>query len=181
MVVALAPEAIDLSLPEYVIGKAFQTCTYPGIRQCIAIAGRRQSFMICTHVSPGATAQDISDTFGHMRDLGGTWVSSWYVVGPFDIHFSTASAQWKSAQNIRDTFKKEFSDASADHWILDVSAQRSRKMVLPGMTLPATTGCLHIKAERDGVGNGIAFSYKGDIGPYRINWSPLYSGSFSRF
>ena len=179
--VILVDDANNQNLPEYRIGKAMQTCIYPGIRQCFAIAGRRQSFMICTHVSPGATAEDISDTFEHMRALGGAWVSSWYVVGPFADHFSTSTAQWKSAQAIRDTFKTEFRDASADHWVLDVSAQRNRKMVLRGMTLAATTGYLNIKAERDRAGNGVSFSYKGDIGPYRENWVQIYSGSFSRF
>jgi len=181
MAVILVDDANDQSLPEYRIGKAMQTCIYPGIRQCFAIAGRRQSFMICTHVSPGATAEDISETFEHMRALGGTWVSSWYVVGPFAEHFGTPNAQWKSVQDIRNRFKEKFRDASADHWILDVSAQRNRKMVLEGMTLAATTGYLNIKAERETDGNGIDFSYKGDIGPYKNTWSPLYSGSFSRF
>jgi hypothetical protein len=61
--VQLVNEANNKGLVEYTVGKAMCTCVYPGIAQCFAIAGRRQSIMACIHVSPGATAENISHTF----------------------------------------------------------------------------------------------------------------------
>lgn len=181
MNVELLTEGNDLNVEEGQIGKAMQSAIFPGIAQCFAIAGRRQSFMICTHVTPGSSAQDITDTFELMRELGGTWVSSWHVVGPFSEHFNTSTAQWTSVQDIRDTFSTAFSGASADHWILDVTTQRNRQVLEPGFTIPTKTNYLDIKAERDATGSGIRFSYKGDRGAYRNKWHSLFSGSFSRF
>jgi hypothetical protein len=121
--VALVPEANNQSLVEYCVGRANSSCVCPGIAQCFAIFGRRQSFMTCTHVSPGATAQNMTDTFQYLREIGGNWATSWHIVGPFANHFSDSRAIWKSAQNIRDAFKAELGDNGADYWIFDVSKQ----------------------------------------------------------
>jgi hypothetical protein len=139
--------------------------------------------MICTHVSPGATTQDISDTFGHLRDLGGNWVTSWHIVGPFTDHFNTSSAQWKSVQDIRNTFATEFGDTGADHWILDISKQRHKSVDcksegFSGEFRYQETGCVKVKAELDTGANKIRFFYQGDRG--NLGWVRLYNKSFSR-
>ena len=108
-------------------------------------------------------------------------MSNWYVVGPFAEHFNTSTAQWTSVRDIRDTFSTAFSDASADHWILDVSTQRNRKVLEPGFDIPTKTNYLDIRAVRDAASSVITFSYKGDSGAYRQTWHALFSGIFSRF
>jgi hypothetical protein len=104
-----------------------QTCVYPGIAQCFAIAGWTESGILCTHVSPGATKDDIASTFASLRDMGGSEVMYWYVVGPSAQHFAVAKAQWRSVKNIKETFKREFSNKTAVHSILDATAERNTK------------------------------------------------------
>lgn len=178
--IVLVEERNDQRLVEYTVGKAGQSCIYPGIAQCFAIAGRRHSFMTCTHVSPGATAQNISDTFRYLRDIGGNWCTSWHVIGPFGDHFNHSAAQWKSVQDIRDTFKSEFGETGADHWILDVTKQRHTPVLEEGFTIPTSFGSIDVKAELDTTANKIRFFYKGDRGPNR-NWIRLFNRKFSRF
>jgi hypothetical protein len=91
----LDPKA-DQSLPEYCVGQASTTCLYPGIAQCFAIAGWLKGEMLCTHVSPGATKEEIDTTFEYLRDMGGDQAQRWYVVGPFTNHFAVVKAQWRS-------------------------------------------------------------------------------------
>ena len=178
--VQLVAEANNQRLVEYTVGKASNTCIYPGIAQCFAIAGRRHSFMACTHVSPGATAENISDTFKYLREIGGNWVSSWHVIGPFVDHFNCTTAAWKSVQDIRATFTAEFGDTGADHWILDVSKQRHTSVLEDGFTIPTEFGSIDVKAELATADNKIRFYFKGDRGP-NMDWNRLYNRKFSRF
>ncbi|MFT6675413.1 MAG: hypothetical protein ACJAVM_001605 [Sulfitobacter sp.] len=179
--VQLVTESNNLRLVEYSVGKTAGSCVYPGIAQCFAIAGRRQSFMACTHISPGATAENISDTFKYLREIGGNWATSWHIIGPFVDHFNCTTAQWRSVQDIRDTFKTEFGDTGADHWILDVSTQRHTRLVEEGFTLSTEFGSIDVKAELATADNKIRFYYKGDRGPDKDNWTRLFNRKFSRF
>ncbi|MCP5087321.1 MAG: hypothetical protein GY952_11025 [Rhodobacteraceae bacterium] len=178
--VQLVTEANNQRLVEYTVGKAMSACVYPGIAQCFAIAGRRQSFLTCTHVSPGATAENISDTFKYLREIGGTWVSSWHVIGPFSDHFNCTTSQWKSVQDIRQTFNTEFGDTGANHWILDVTKQRHTPVLEEGFTIKTEFGSIDVKAELATVDNKIRFYYKGDRGP-NMGWNRLYNRKFTRF
>jgi hypothetical protein len=123
MRVALVAPAADQSLPEYCVGQASRTCVYPGIAQCFAIAGWTKAGMLCTHVSPGATSEEMDATFEHLRNLGGHQAQRWYVVGPFTEHFAVAKAQWRSVEAIKKTFK-QLKNKNAERWILDVTAER---------------------------------------------------------
>lgn len=127
-----------------------QTCVYPGIAQCFAIAGWTESGILCTHVSPGATKDDIASTFASLRDMGGSEVMYWYVVGPSAQHFAVAKAQWRSVKNIKETFKREFNNKTAVHSILDATAERNTKVTDPGFTIPRTFSGIDVRAEYRG-------------------------------
>lgn len=178
--ITLKPETINQSLGEYEVGKAGGSCVFPGISQCFAIAGRRQSSLICTHISPGATQEHLTDTFALLRQIGGNWVTSWHVIGPFVDHFNTSNALWTSVQKIRDTFEKEFGDTGADHWILDISKQRHTKVLEEGFTIKTEFSQVDVKADLDMAANKIRFYYKGDRGA-NLGWNRLYNKKFSRF
>ncbi|TDL84355.1 hypothetical protein [Meridianimarinicoccus aquatilis] len=178
--ITLKQETANQNLGEYEVGKAGVSCLFPGIRQCFAIAGRRQSSMVCTHVSPGATPQQMSDTFAFLREIGGNWVTSWHVIGPFVDHFNTSNALWKSVQDIRGTFKSEFGETGANHWILDISKQRHTPVLEEGFTIKTEFGKVDVKADLDTAANKIRFYYKGDRGA-NLGWNRLYNKKFSRF
>lgn len=179
MIVTVTPDA-TISLPEYHVGKASETCIYPGIAQCFAIAGWMQSAMLCTHVSPGATKDDISDTFASLRDMGGENVMFWYVVGPFTQHFAVNKAQWRSVKSIKKTFRKEFNNKQADHWILDATSERNTKRLYPGIDIPMTFSSIDILAEHRGWENIIWFSYK-EHSSKVTQWNRFNSSKFVRF
>lgn len=175
----LDPKA-DQSLSEYTVGKASQTCVYPGIAQCFAIAGWTESGILCTHVSPGATKDDIASTFASLRDMGGSEVMYWYVVGPSAQHFAVAKAQWRSVKNIKETFKREFNNKTAVHSILDATAERNTKVTDPGFTIPRTFSGIDVRAEYRGWESMVWFSYK-EASPRAKEWTRFKLGKFIRF
>lgn len=169
----------DQTLLEYRVGKAGSTCLYPGIAQCFAIAGWCQTSMVCTHVSPGATAQDMTDTFASLRDLGGNWVADWYVVGPFSHHFrADYKAIWSSVKKIGETFDKELKGCAARRWILDASQQRDAKVMIDGYAWPLSG--LDIMAQHRAALGGIGFTYKESRSTV-VDWNDFNHDDFMRF
>lgn len=168
MAIVVAETAVNQVLPEYQVGKASQTCTYPGIGQCFAIAGWSQTGMLCTHVSPGASKSDVASTFGHLRDMGGDVILRWYVVGPFTDHFAVAKATWRSVDDIKKSFKKAFGNKAAEHWILDVTTERNE-----------FNWGVDIQAERCQWTPSIFFSYK--QAAKNTGWNDLKLYRFVRF
>jgi hypothetical protein len=75
------------------------------------------------------------------------------------------TSQWKSVEDIRNTFKPEFGDTGADHWILDVSKQRHTRVLEEGFTITSEFGSIDVKAELATADNKIRFYYKGHQGP----------------
>ena len=126
MRVRRAPDRTEQRLSEYEVGTATASCVFPGIQQCFAIAGRLPTSMLCTHVSPGASAEEIELAFLHMRNMDGQYVSAWYVVGPCQEHFSTAGAQWRNVADIKRSFKENIGRIKAEHWLIDVGSKRAR-------------------------------------------------------
>ncbi len=187
--IATVDAANNISLHEFRVGKAYQSIVYPGIRQCFAVVGQRQSFIIGTHVSPGAHADGVADSFAFMRDLGGNWVTNWYVVGPFGDHFSSGdSTAWKSATDIRASFTEHFGGASADHYVLDVTILRhmQHKEDLGQGPTNVSTDYLDIKAELNAASNTVDISYRTshrDGRNQRINsaWKGFNPWYFKRF
>ena len=178
MAIITVESRVNQSLLEYRVGKAGSTCLYPGIAQCFAIAGWRQTSMICTHVSPGATEQDMTDTFAVMRELGGNWVTDWYVVGPFSHHFLPSYAIWKSVQKIGETFDKEFQGCAASRWILDATSQRDAKVMIDGHAWNLSG--LDIKAQHRAALGGIGFTYKESRSTV-VDWNDFDHDNFARF
>ncbi|EIL91726.1 hypothetical protein UU9_03522 [Rhodanobacter fulvus Jip2] len=123
MRVTLVAPAANQLLSEYCVGQASKICVYPGIAQCFAIAGWSQAGMLCAHVSPGATSEEIDATFQYLRNMGGGQVQRWYVVGPCTDHFAATTSQWRSVQDIKKSFK-QLKNKNGEHWILDVTAER---------------------------------------------------------
>jgi len=167
-IVFLQPQAHQV-LPEYHVGTASQSCTYPGIAQCFAIAGWTQAGMLCTHVSPGATKADIEATFDYLLQEGGANVQRWYVVGPFTDHFAVAKARWRSVEDIKKTFKKAFGNKNAEHWILDVTTERNQ-----------FSWGIDIQAEHEGAMPAAWFSYR-QAGKLTVAWTELKLHRFVRF
>lgn len=155
----VAPQAHQ-SLVEYTVGAASETCTYPGIAQCFAIAGWTPAGMLCAHVSPGATKEEMEATFDALGTLGGDAVLYWYVVGPFTRHFAVAKACWRSVKDIKKSFQKAFGNKSAKHFILDASDERNTQVLDPGFTIARTFSAIDIRAEHRGWEAMIWFSYK---------------------
>ena len=178
-VVTVAPKA-DQSLVEYTVGQALQTCTYPGIAQCFAIAGWTQSAMLCTHVSPGATKADMATTFESLRGMGGDQVLYWYVVGPFNEHFAVQKAQWRSVKDIKKTFESQLKNKAASHFVLDATGERNTKVLDPGFTIPRTFSGIDIRAEHRGWESMIWFSYKESSARVKT-WNRFKLESFKRF
>ena len=156
--VKLKDSRAELSLSEGEVGAATDTCIFPGIAQCFAIAGLTANSMLCTHVTPGSTKEDIDATFGYLKDIGGENVMYWYLLGPFTDHFAVTKAQWRSVQHIKKTFKANFKNKAATHMILDATQERHSKRLYPGITVPMEFSSIDIRAVRRGI--TMAFSYK---------------------
>lgn len=180
MAIVTVESKADQSLSEYTVGKAMQTCVFPGIAQCFAIAGWTQTGMLCTHVSPGATGSDIEDTFTALQGMGGSDVLYWYVVGPFTQHFAVAKAKWRSVKDIKQTFKSHFQNKTAAHFILDATTERNTKVLEKGFTIPRTFNSIDVKAEHRGWEAMIWFSYK-EGSPKAKEWTRFRTNKFVRF
>lgn len=187
--ITLTNTANAISLHEFSVGKAYQSIEYPGIRQCFAIVGMRQSYMIGVHVSPGFHADGIDDAFEKLRGLGGNWVADWYVVGPFGHHFAAGpNTAWKSATDIRNSFKQAFGDSGANHNILDVTILRDQKHLgdLGGGPVNLSTDYLDIRADYPAQGNAVNISYRsshrdGQNRRQDSAWERLNPWLFNRF
>lgn len=170
MPIVLMPEAATQSLIEFSVGKAQTSCVYPAIQQCFAIAGVRATHMACTHVTPGSSAQDILDTFEYLKEIGGTWASDWYVIGPFSHFFTSDNTPWTSAQDIKDAFTAAFGDTGANHWIMDVTDQRNQFGFGIDVKIDMTAG-----------NRVITPSYKKGFARHITTWTPLDNADFVRF
>jgi hypothetical protein len=178
-IVTVDPKA-DQSLPEYHVGKASSTCIYPGIAQCFAIAGWTANSMLCTHVSPGATKDDMDETFASLHDMGGDQALFWYVAGPFTEHFAVTRAQWRSVKAIKKTFKNAFNNKAAAHWILDATEERNTTRIYPGTTIPSRFSSIDVRAERRAWESMIVFSYK-EHSRSVTEWTRFRTAKFKRF
>jgi len=181
--ISLVASANAISLPEYQVGKAYEQIEYPGIRQCFAVIGKRASFIIGTHVSPGVRADGINDTFAHLKELGGAWVSDWYVVGPCGVHFASGpNTVWKSVKDIRNTFKEQFGDTGANHHIMDITTLRNQTapVDVDGAIFNVKIEFIDVKAERGAGDGGMNISYRAGR-PMNGEWERLNPWLLKRF
>lgn len=170
MAINTVTDAADQSLVEYHVGKAQRSCVFPAIQQCFAIVGVRATHMACTHVSPGSSAQDITDTFDALKDIGGTWASDWYVLGPCAHFFRSTNTPWTSITDVRAAFTAAFGDTGANHWIMDLTSQRENFGFGIDVRADFTVG-----------NRSPAFSYKKGFARHITTWTALDAGDFARF
>lgn len=156
--VKLKSQAAHQSLAEGEVGEATDSCIYPGIAQCFAIAGWTPNSMLCTHVTPGSTKDEMDATFTFLSSIGGDQVLHWYLLGPFTDHFAVTKAQWRSVKDIKKTFKSKFKNKVATHLILDATQERHTKRLYPGITIPMEFSSIDIQVVRRGI--TLAFSYR---------------------
>ena len=176
--VKLKTQGAHLSLSEGEVGEATESCIYPGIAQRFAIAGWAPNSMLCTHVTPGSTKDDIDVTFEYLKTIGGDDVMHWYLLGPFTDHFAVTKAQWRSVGNIKKTFKSKFKNKAAVHLILDATEERHSRRLYPGITVPMEFSSIDIRVLRRGI--TLAFSYKerrSDV----TQWTEFDLEKFRRF
>ena len=160
------------------VGAATEPCTFPGIAQCFAIAGWTPSAMLCTHVSPGFTKDEMKVAFDHLKQMGGDNVMYWYVLGPSTDHFAVTKAQWRSVKDIKKTFSKHFENKAATHMILDATDERHTKRLYKDITIPMEFSSIDIRTRQRGI--TIAFSYKerkSDV----TDWTEFDLTKFRRF
>ncbi|MGB1239245.1 MAG: hypothetical protein ACPG4U_13590 [Pseudomonadales bacterium] len=109
------------NIVEYCIGSAKDSCVYPRILQCLSITGFTKQGLIGTHISPGATEEDLKQTFETLRTGGGSNIKQWYIVGNFQKHFQDTKVGWTSVAKIAKRLRKEF-DSGAVYQIADTTA-----------------------------------------------------------
>lgn len=159
MTIMTKPQARDQSLPERWVGIANDVCIFPGIEQCFAVLGFRHDCLICTHVTPGTTKDEMSETFDALAGLGGAEVLHWYILGPRGAHFGTSTALWTNDAAIKKTFKKQLKNKNASYLMLDSSAEA--RLPIPDIDRPGHTRQprgIDIRAQDRGAGP--SFSYR---------------------
>lgn len=166
--------AADQDFTEYVMGIAEETVRFPGIAQCFGIVGLFGSRMLCVHVSPGTTEEEMDTIFANLNLMGGDNVLDWYIIGPFDEHFAVGSALWRSKKDIKKTFRQHFPKKARFH-IMDVTAERSARVLFEGNMWPI--GAIDVRVVRNSF--SLAFAYK--EGRLSVTtWTPLDLTKFKR-
>lgn len=177
--VTVHADAPNQILPEYQVGAATERCTFPGIAQCFAIVGQCPDKMVCAHVSPGTTQDQMGEIFTALDNLGGAAASAWYIVGPCDDHFQGNHTVWKSRRHVKKTFTKAFGK-DVKTFLLDASAERNVKR--PDARVGGALfkiNAIDIRAMKMGI--GVNFTYREQVtqvswGP----WQPLMITKFSK-
>lgn len=114
-------EALDSAyIFEYNVGNGQREVTYPGLQQCISVTGYSAGGVLGTHISPGATADEIKEHFRLLRTECGSYYPTWYVVGQFQEHFDTPNAIMSSMEEVRKTLRKRLGRDDT-YYVLDTS------------------------------------------------------------
>ncbi|HDM8045192.1 TPA: hypothetical protein P0E04_005096 [Vibrio campbellii] len=97
----LHPIEEEQKVHEYVVSAAGKRIIYPGVIQCITITGVVPNIgIIGTHISPGASKDEIEKTFEILKSGGADGCTSWYLVGNFEQHYEYNKMGWKSDKKI---------------------------------------------------------------------------------
>lgn len=105
---------------EYCVAAAQKQMVYPGIQQCISITGFSVFGLLGTHVSPGATADEIDKTLEILKTGGGANYPNWYIVGNFSNFFNYTQVGWNSFAKIASALRKNLSK-KATYLVFDTS------------------------------------------------------------
>jgi len=165
-------------LGEYEVGAANSQCDFPGIAQCFAIVGQSEGKLVCAHVSPGTTRDQMTQIFNGLTAKGGGSVTSWYVVGPCNEHFKGNRTIWKSRKDIRETFNEAYSK-DTQVFLLDASNERAEKFYDEVSGLNVTNRAIGIRATKMGI--GVNFMYRAEQGRNRYGpWKQLRIAKFTK-
>lgn len=97
------------SICEYVVASARRRCVYPGIIQCVSLTGLRpDAGLLGTHISPGASQEEIDKTFEILITGGAANCTKWYLVGNFQQHYQYTKVGWTSQQKIAKAMRQHF-------------------------------------------------------------------------
>lgn len=119
-VTKIVPFVDSASVPEYVVGAAQREIVYPGLQQCISVTGYHVGRVLGTHISPGATVEEIKAHFRLLSTDCGEHYSSWYIAGQFKNHFVTPKAVMSSMDKVRKTLREELGK-DATYYVFDTS------------------------------------------------------------
>jgi hypothetical protein len=108
------------SVTEYLAGAAQRQITYPGLQQCISITGYHVGRVLGTHVSPGATSDELDEHFRLLSSECGDHWDIWYVAGQLQNHFSTSTAIINSLGKLRQTLHTKLGK-DATYYLFDTS------------------------------------------------------------
>ncbi|WP_045413145.1 hypothetical protein [Vibrio owensii] len=118
----LHPIEEEQKVYEYVVSAAEKRIIYPGVIQCITITGVVPNIgIIGTHISPGATKEEIEKTFEILNSGGAAGCSSWYLVGNFEQHYKYNQIGWKSEKKIIQYMRSKLG-GNARYFSCDISS-----------------------------------------------------------
>lgn len=132
---------------EYTVAAAKNRLTYPGIQQCLSVTGVRPAGLLGAHVSPGASKEEIAETFKILTKLGGKFYPTWYVVGNFEQHFTYSGVGWNTALSIAGAMRENLGQGLT-YYFLDTTT----------ISKDYSFG-IDIRATRAGSGSGVDFAY----------------------
>ena len=178
MPITVHDDAKTQELREYEVGAANSQCDFPGIAQCFAVVGQSEGKLVCAHVSPGTTPEQMTQIFNGLTAKGGGSVTSWYVVGPCNEHFKGNHTVWKSRKHIRETFNEAYSN-DTQVFLLDASNERAEKFYDEVSGLNFTNRAIDIRATKMGI--GVNFMYRAEKGTNRHGpWKQLRIAKFTK-
>lgn len=144
------------NVTEYTVAAAKNQLIYPGIQQCISLTGFSASGLLGAHVSPGASKDEIADTFGILIENDAKSCATWYIVGNFQQHFQSTKVGWNSTLKIAGAMRENLGQLLT-YYSLDTSA------VSKGPVNDPWSWGIDIRVVRTELG-GIEFAYAKALG-----------------
>ena len=169
------------SLGEYEVGVATDTCEFPSILQCFGLVGLSGTSMLCAHVSPGTTKDEMTDIFATLKQAGGDNVLHWYVVGPTVEHFGAGkSTIWQSLKDVKKSFKSGLNFRSTALHFLDVTEERDSQMYLEKYDVHTRISAMDVRVTSGGL--SLRFDWRARSGrhTFATDWEPLKVTKFRR-
>lgn len=136
-VVKISNFAESASINEYYVGAAQRVVTYPGLIQCISITGYHIGRIMGTHISPGSSADDISEHFRILTTECGAHYPVWYIAGQFREHFATPKAVMNSMDKFRKMAREKLGKSST-LYVFDTSDLKEEAGFTYGIDIRAT-------------------------------------------
>jgi len=158
------------SLPEYHMSLRRDRCVFPGIQQCFAVVGACGDRMLCAHISPGTTPEQMAEMFDWFSANGGNAATAWFVLGPCEKHFEYGKV-WKNRADVGTTFREYFGRKVRVR-LRDTTKESAAKWTDPTVGVPSDIWAIEIRA------TNYSHEVKFD---YREQFTPRSSGDWKRF